>query len=782
MSGRYEGVSVTLEWLSQQSLEELEFGKILELLVPFALTDRAAENLRSLRPRTDSSTIVAELAAIEELRLLHQRGEDIPLLRTDDPRTLLHRSMIAGAMLTANELLTILEVLGVSRSVKLFLSQRAELLLRLAEYARTLIDGRVLKRHIRDAIDPTGFVRDDASPDLRRIRATIGELSARLRSKLRRIVQRLGDEDLLQDEFYTQRDGRLVVPLKVEYKRSLPGIIHGVSQSGATVFFEPSEVFELNNELAELHAAEEHEIRRVLQSLTAEVGASADEILVADQTLTELDSLRARALFADQYSCVQPRIVDDGTIELRNAYHPLLVVGKGRQNVVPLSVFFDREHRGYLISGPNAGGKSIAIKVIGVSIVMALAGIYPLGELTVTPVTILAAIGDHQSIESNLSTFSSQLVRLRDIVAHSREHTMVIVDEICSGTDPNEGSALAAAIIDAILDGGAYIVATTHQFTLKTYALARPHLLNASMEFDTSSMQPTYRFMPGVPGNSYALELARALQLPDTIIERAQQYLGDKHARIEESIAHLQQLHTEIQKRLASAAEHEQRAKHAREQYEAKFQQFKAKYNQLIDAAASEARELVRETREQLKQIQQRATTESINAVRNELHVLEQALQSRLSEQHSYLAPTELSIGEWVEIVGTQQKGRVIEVTPKRVLVEVGAMRIHVAPENLRRTSPPQQQQMKRRPLKLDAAATVDVRGMRAQDALRTIETALNDAVLGGISQVTIIHGAGSGQLRHAVHEYLQGHPLVAGFHLGGATHSNWGETIVQLR
>lgn len=769
--------------LGEQSLQELELSKVLELVVPFTVTDRAADALRRLRPLDDAQELEAVHSAIDEILALRSRGEDLPIERTDDPEHLLNRAEIAGAYLSANELLSVLELLGASRRLAHFIRERQELLPHVAAFGAELADLRLLERHIRDAIDPTGSVRDDASSELRSIRASIADVSARLRSKLRRIVQRLGDEELLQDEFYTQRDGRLVVPLKVEYKRALPGIIHGISQTGATVFFEPSEVFELNNELAELRSAEEREIIRILQSLTAEVGSHAPSIRAADAALTTLDSLRARALFAEHYRGRKPRIEPENIIELRNVFHPLLVASKGFERVVPLSVTFDRERRGYLVSGPNAGGKSIAIKTIGVSTAMALAGIFPLGEMVVSPVRIFAAIGDHQSIESNLSTFSSQLVRLREILQVCDDATLVIVDEICAGTDPSEGSALAAAIIDGILERGGFIVATTHQFVLKTYALSRPHLLNASMEFDTVRLEPTYRFLPGVPGNSYAFELAAALGLPQDVLDRARGYLGDSHAQIEESIHQLQELRKTMEERAAIAAREQFHAEQLRQQYEDKFQQFKAKYSQLLEAAQREADELIRRTKEELRQIRQNAELGSLDAARAELAALKERIERQVPTQRAEQAP-QLAVGDYAELIATGQRGKVIEVTPKHITLEVGAVRLNVAPGKLRRAEQPAHQQSSRRnrPLKLDAPTQLDVRGMRVQEALRRLEQALNDAVLGGIGRLTVVHGTGSGQLRQAIHEYLQTHPLVASYRVGQAGQNDWGTTYIELR
>ncbi len=491
------------------SLEEIEFPKLLDIVASYALTSRGQEQILSLEPSLDVESLQSEHELIDEMLRVLFKNEDLPLEHIEDVSALLSKSQISGAALSAPQILEITDVLSAARRLRLFINQRSEELPHLSSLAQRLVENRMLEKHINEAIDRGGVVRDNASRELQTIRHEIQATAARLRSRLNKIASRLGEEDMLQDEYITQRDGRFVIPLKTNNKRILPGIIHGVSASGSTVFMEPAEVFEMNNELSLLHNDEQREVLRILTMLTAEIGSVASELMSSLETLTRFDSIHARARYALAVGGRKPRILEEGECELVKVYHPLLKHGADSRTIIPLSIRFDKEQRGHLISGPNAGGKSVALKSIGLNLAMALAGIFPLGDCVTSPRKILVAIGDHQSIESNLSTFSSLILRLKEILSFCAADSLVLVDEICSGTDPTEGSALAAGILDSLRERHAYFVVTTHQSSLKSYALSHPHITNDSLEFDAEKLAPTYNFLQGVPGNSYAFELAR---------------------------------------------------------------------------------------------------------------------------------------------------------------------------------------------------------------------------------------------------------------------------------
>jgi DNA mismatch repair protein MutS2 len=643
--------------LLEKSLEEIEFPKVLERVSTFALSELGQELVLQAAPTPDTDWLRSEHARIEETVRLLNIGERLPLDGLTDVRKLLRKAQISGAVLASGELLHVRDMMRASRLTRSFVNARSDQFPALAAFCQGLHENRLIEKHIADAIDDVGNVKDTASLELARIRREIQDTSNKLRQRLNKILKKVAEDDLAQEEFITQREGRFVLPMKVEYKRAIAGIIHGVSGTGATVFLEPAETFDMNNELTELHGEELREIERILTTLTAEIGVEADELLSSLGTLARLDAVLAKARYALEFDCVKPDIVDEQHITLANVYHPVLVQTKGKKGVVPLSIAFDggtddaQGIMGHLISGPNAGGKTVALKSIGLNIALALAGLFPCGYCRTNYRTIFAAIGDQQSIENDVSTFSSQLLRLREILMNASDTSLVLVDEICSGTDPQEGAALAVGILDGLIARRAFFVVTTHQSSLKSYALTQQRISNASMDFNTEKMQSTYRFLSGVPGNSYAFVLARALGLPPRVMERAQEYLGDKHSTLEESIEAIQQYRREAERMRREAEDVKTRAEKKRADYESRFNEFKTKYNDLMRLAKQEAADIVaganklventiREIRETSKEAAEmqasiEAALKAKAAKKEELRSNSQALTNQATNQSS---------------------------------------------------------------------------------------------------------------------------------------------------
>jgi DNA mismatch repair protein MutS2 len=745
----------------------------------------------------DGAHIRRQLSYVEESRSLLAQGEVVPFERLADIRTLVARCRIEGNFLSAPDLLNVFEALQTSRRLRAFVMERRDRLPALSELCDPLIDDRLLEKHLTDAIDDTGGIRDTASRELATIRRDILDVSARLRNRLQRILKKFGDEELLQDEFISQRDGRFVLPLRVETKRSVEGIIHGVSASGQTVFMEPAETYEMNNELAILHGREQREMIRILTTLSAEVGAVSYGIDAAVDVMTELDSILARARFALDYGGIMPTIVDDPELEFTNVSHPVLMIqSRGtRTSVIPLSARFDAATRGMLISGPNAGGKTVAMKTIAISMVMAYSGIFPLGMCTLSPRRVMTAIGDHQSIESNLSTFSSQIIRLRDILSHSDATAMVFVDEICAGTDPAEGGALAAGILDSIIERGATFVVTTHQSSLKQYALTRPFISNASLEFDGQRMTPTFRFLPGVPGNSYAFVLAQTVGLPDVVLERAQGYLGDRHNELEKSITAMQAFRAEAEADARAAAEELAKARRLTADAEERLGAAKEKKRTAADDARAEAREILRKanalvenTIREIREQQKSSATIKSDFEQGKRELLE-AEQPATPE--TPVKPARWKVGSAVQITGTSSTGTLIELDEKgnSAMVEVNGIKFRIPLDQLtdgKSTKVVEDRQRRKAAspvdyLKLDASTNLDLRGMRVDEGLRALEDFINGAILGTIPFATIIHGKGTGAMRTAVNAYLKEHPHIQSYRLGTIHEGGDGITVVEF-
>ena len=777
--------------LMEDSLLELEFPQVLQLIAQSALSELGRELILNARPIDDIAWLTVEHDRIGELRDLLVKGEVLPTEGISDIRNAVHKSMIAGSFLNASELLDVCEAMRACRLLTSYFKNKAESYPILAQFADGFYENRFLEKHITDAIDDTGAMRDTASKELAHIRREIVETSSRLRSRLNKLLSKVSAEDLVTEEFITQREGRFVLPMRASEKRTLPGIIHGVSNTGATVFVEPSEIVEMNNQLSLLLGEERREMIRILTMLTAEIASEAALILGSTDVLGHFDALFAKARYALDMNGMKPVISGDSSIELRHVYHPLLFARQGNKPI-PLSIEFGSGILGHLISGPNAGGKTVALKSIGLNIAMALSGIFPLGECRTSPKSLFCAIGDHQSIEHNLSTFSSQVMRLKDIVDHADDTSLILIDEICSGTDPQEGSALASAILDHCIKQEAMFIVTTHQSSLKSYALNRKELLNASMEFDPVHLVPTYSFLSGIPGNSYAFALANSIGMSATVMNQAREYLGDKHSELEQSIASLQAFRVQAEESLKSARMELSKAQALREEYEVKATDIKKKKAEYLHAAREEAKgilasanglieQTIKEIREQQKDVSD--IRKQYDAVKQELTKnIHHAEQKDRSQSNGFSIGDSVIIGDNIRDVGIiitldESNGSgIVEFNGIKFKTQLSQLRLAKGSEKRKA------QKSMSTVLKLDAKTSIDLRGFRADEACKDVERLLSDAILANISMVTIIHGKGTGALRKAIHEQLTGHPGVRTFRNGTIPEGGEGVTVVEMQ
>lgn len=813
--------------LQAVALQELSLPAVLDAVSTFCLTDMGKLATRQLTPHTSLSEAQHALDLVADAIGLLTTGDGIPLEHFPDIHSLLSRSRIVGNFLTAPELLNVHEAMVASRILRRYLASQADAAPSLHELSTRLIDDKVIEKHLTDAIDDTGLVRDTASRELLSIRRDIHSLEQRLRSRIQHLMKKFGEDELLQDEFVTQREGRFVLPLLVQNKNAVNGIIHGVSQSGQTVFLEPAETFELNNELSIMRGREQREIINILTTLTAEIGGISKQLDDAALVLVEVDCILARARYALEFGGVKPVLTEHTDVELDKVRHPLLLhqarhnwdvtastipLAQAQQNVVPLSVRIDSVHRGILISGPNAGGKTVAMKTMGLSLAMAYAGIFPLGSCTAPIRRLYTSIGDHQSIDANLSTFSSQIIRLRDILSETDSEALVLIDEICAGTDPAEGGALAAGILDSLLERGSSFVVTTHQSSLKQYALTHDRITNASLAFDDEKMVPTFRFLYGVPGNSYAFDLARTVGLPDIVITRGKQYLGDRHDELETSIAVMQRYREEAEKLKLEAAREHATVIAVRKDYEERSAKLKAQRSTSIQEAKQQAAEIlakanalientIREVREQqkaandIKRTFEQAKTELVAGDKDDA-----------SLQAEPVSP-QFAVDDTVRIIDTATSGTITAIDERgHAVVDVHGITMRVALDKLeivqqakaptskkqeprtgatlvtrptddyhadRGTKPPSQT--------MPVSLTLDLRGQRAEEALKQLEQFVDAAVVRGAPFLSIIHGKGTGVLREVVHQFLERQSSIRSFRLGSIPEGGDGITIVEL-
>lgn len=775
--------------LLTQSLKEIEFPIVLEHIAQFALSELGKEIVLHIVPDYPLNWLIEEHNRIAEMRDLLAKNEVFPSEGISDIRPQLHKSLISGSFLTASELLDVYDALRACRLLSQYFTSKSEISPALAEFGKGFYENRFLEKHITDAIDDTGSIKDTASRELAEIRKNIVETSSRLRSRMNKLLAKVAEEDKVTDEFVTQRDGRFVLPMRASDKRSVPGIIHGMSNTGLTVFVEPTEIVEMNNQLSLLLSDERREMIRILTVLTAELSAEASLFLQSTEVLAHFDAMFAKASYALEKNGVKPHIISGPEIELYNVYHPLLQSQKSVKPI-PLTIEFTSDKRGHLISGPNAGGKTVALKSIGLNIAMALSGIFPLGECRTGLKKIFSAIGDHQSIENNLSTFSSQIVTLKNILSNAASDSLILVDEICSGTDPQEGSALASGIIDFFIDKKSMFVVTTHQSTLKSYALNRPEILNASMEFDTEHLKPTYRFQSGIPGNSYAFVLAESIGMPQSVLNHAKTYLGDKHSELEKSIASLQIFKSQAEESLRIAHSERLAITTLKKDYEEKALEFKQKKSEYLQNAKQEAKEIVQKANalieHTIKEI--REQKRDINDIRKEFSAIKKEIEHAVKDNKDIIpADIGFAVGDAVMISDNQRDiGSIIIVdeATQSAIVEFNGIKFKTALYNLVKAKKSDQKKYQKSSggiLKLDAKTTIDIRGFRADEACKEVEKLISDALISNIAIVTIIHGKGTGALRQAIHSQLSQHPGVSSYRNGFIAEGGDGITVVEI-
>ncbi|MFH1050968.1 MAG: endonuclease MutS2 [bacterium] len=777
--------------LLEKSLKELEFISVLEYIAKKCYSEPGKELTLNSKPNTDIYWLRNEHELISEMIALITEDEQLPFEGYSDIRPLLYKSMIKNAVLSTTEILEVADTIRSGRLIKSYFQTREEKTPILYEEINFIFINRLLEKHINDAIDDTGEVRDSASKELSRIRREIQSKSTYLRHRLNKIMQKVSSDDMIQEEFISLREGRFVLPVKVEHKRHIPGIIHGLSQTGSTVFLEPSEIIELNNDLSLLINEEKREIYRILSNLTEEIGTEANEFLRTLNVIAHLDAIIAKANYALEFGGIKPNISDDNEIILNKVRHPLLVHTKGVKKVIPMNIEFNENKRGHLISGPNAGGKTVSLKSVGLNIAMALSGIFPLGECHTNYRMIYTSIGDHQSIEQDLSTFSSQIIKLKEILANSDPQSLVLIDEIGSGTDPQEGSALSAGILDTLIELKSYFIATTHNSALKSYALSRDVLRNASLEFDEDKLKPTYKFLEGVPGNSYAFQLAKNLGLTDLVLERAKKYLGTKQSELEESIAILHKYKSEAEKLKIEAAVEKAQAVDKRKKYDEKYTDIKQKRDVLIrkaheDAASilQDANALVEKTIKEIQE-QKKPVKEILKDFKKKKIQIEKNLEVQSEKSEKRKKDETLQAGDLVTTEVSTSNGIILNFDENNIaLVDFNGIKFKLPVSQLIKSEKQVKTQRKKSEadfISFDVKSSIDIRGMRAYEAIPEVDELISNAVVNNLDKITIIHGKGTGALRHAIQEYLDTHYAIKSFRSGTLVEGGDGVTVVEI-
>ena len=788
--------------LFEKSMETLELPRVLSLLADQAVTEEGKERARRLRPETDPAEVALRLqettAAVNKMVL---RGS--PSFSGVKPVAGSLQRADMGGSLNTRELLDIAGVLAAARSAKEYGESDGEEKSPIDVLFHSLHPNRFLEDKITGSIVGDGELADSASPELASIRRHIRATESKVRDILQKIISS-SQAKYLQESIITQRSGRYVVPVKSEFKNEIPGLVHDLSGSGSTFFIEPMGVVKANNELRELQAKEEKEIDRILAELSAEAASFREDITLNYDLLIRLDSIFARGKLSARMGAMEPGL-SAKSLCLRRARHPLLPPKTAVANDLSLGEKFDT----LVITGPNTGGKTVTLKTIGLLTLMAQCGLHiPAGDGSTIRVCqrVLADIGDEQSIAQSLSTFSSHMSNIVGMLAETDGETLVLFDELGGGTDPVEGAALAAAIIEHARSLGALVAATTHYAELKVYAMTTPGVENASCEFDVETLAPTYRLLVGIPGKSNAFAISQRLGLPQEIIQQAAARVSAENVRFEDVLTKLDQQRQEMEKEQRQAAqlrlEMEQAAAKAQEyrdslqkEKEKNEARAKAEARAILDEARRTADEVFRELGDMRKKAQKEQDWQAVNDQRAGLrHRLNEA-EDKLGVREKAAPPPMLrpaQKGDTVTILKTGTQGTVLSVNKDGVLqLQAGILRITAKQEEVRvvegetQTQKAARQYIQRTEHKLrslGAKAEVDLRGMTTDEAEMTLSQFLDRAIMGNLTQVTVIHGKGTGAVRKAVHTYLKRCKGVASFRLGRYGEGEDVVTIVALK
>ncbi|WP_322818737.1 endonuclease MutS2 [Tepidiforma sp.] len=782
--------------MNDHTLRVLEFGRVLDRLAAEAAFSLGAERARALRPATDFATAHELIRQTAEMRLLDQLGIDIPFSGARDVRPSIKAAAI-GQLLEAGALLECAQVLTTARRARLVLEKVRDRVPLLAAVGDAIGDFRGFADEVERAISPRGEVLDGASDQLALVRRELRAAEARLEQRAQAALADALRKGAAQEGLLTERNGRKVIPVRSDSRSLVPGIVHDVSSSGATLFIEPFAVVEAGNAVRELRLAEEREVRRVLQRLTDLLGARAEEAMRSVEALGELDLIHAKAKLARKMQAALPPPGDvdgwfrrDGATRLVRARHPLL-----RGTVVPIDVEVGDSPLGILITGPNTGGKTVALKTVGLLTAMAQAGLgVPCDDGSRVRFfrKVFADIGDEQSIEQSLSTFSSHLRNIIAILGEADAETLVLLDELGAGTDPAEGAAIARAVIEELLDRGTTVVATTHHGELKLFAHGDPRLANASVEFDLETLSPTYHLVVGLPGQSNALAIARRLGLDERVVERAADQLAPGHFELEALLDEIRAQRREAEAAKAAAERAREEAERLRRELALEREHIEEERAAVLAEARREADDALARMRREIEQLRRRSAERRFDPVAAQEAIRQaEGERARLARSAAPRRPAaapvisrEIEPGDLVHVRDIPQLGEVLAAPGEdgRLDVQFGSIRMKVSIDRVDRVE-------KRRsdgdrvvvPVGPPVSHEIDLRGQRAEAALERFETYLDAAFRAGLPFVRIIHGKGTGALRAAIREALARHPLVRGYESAPAAEGGDGVTIALL-
>lgn len=779
--------------------EKLELNKIIDIAEKYCVTEVGKSKIKSLEPSFNSLVVSHLLSETSQtINLINESGF-MPISQIDDFEHI-SKTLASNLSLSCSALLSVGHILKVSRELKKYFTDRQDTSKydNIENYFNNLYTNPTLEDRIFKSIVDENTISDDASSELRSIRRKKQSIESSIKETLNKMIHSSYSKYVM-DEIVTIRNDRYVIPVKIEYKENVKGFVHDTSYSGSTVFIEPMSIFDMNNKVQDLQIEENIEIERILKDLTDSIYPVRQNIEATVESIGNLDVLSAKAKFSLDFNCTEPIINHEKEIDLKQARHPLI----DKTKVVPVSIEIGKNYTSLIITGPNTGGKTVCLKTTGLLCLMAYIGIHiPVADGSSICVfdRVFADIGDEQSIQESLSTFSSHMLNIVDIYNHATENSLILVDELGSGTDPIEGANLAISILEYFHNLGSITLATTHYPEIKNYALVTDGFENASSEFDIENLKPTYKLLVGIPGKSNAFAITKRLGMSDSILKRAQSLMNTDNISIEELIKNIYDDKVAIEKEKEKIMQNSNQIELLRKNLENEHSSVSNKENEIIEKAKLQAREILLDAKKEasdiiseLNEIADSANLKKANNARNKLNQGIQDTYSQIDSKNDddVNNTIDVQIGMKVHVKTLNQDGVVLSNPNKsnEVQVQIGSMKTNIKTNNL---EVPKKDSVKTttsyskvssNKLKAKTASTeINVIGQTVDEAIFVVDKFLDDAAIAHIQTVRIVHGKGTGKLREGIHQFLRKHPHVNNFRMGTFGEGEMGVTIVELK
>lgn len=777
--------------IQKSVIDKLEYGKVLSYIANYCVTEKGKAFILSLTPFEKLDEALERGRLVSEAKEILIKLITPPIQYLPDLETTLYQCAIEGALIDGKKILDVLKLAIISRNLyqffKNFIGQNSHLNRLLAN----LFVDKNFENFIQKILDENGEVKDNASTKLKEIRNEISSRKDELIRSVNKLVKKLKEDDLVREDYVTLRDGRIVLPIKAEHKRHIRGFIHSESATGQTVYIEPEETLELNNEIISLTFAEKREVERILKEVTKRIGEISEQLRMALTGIAEIDAIFSIAKYSIEIIGCFPESDNNKTLKIRGARHPILLKKLGREKTIPLDLTIN-EQKIILITGPNAGGKTVVLKTIGLLHLMLNSGIH----IPSNPDSnfhffkkIFIDIGDEQSLEDDISTFSSHLSNVNRILESANSDSLVLLDEIGTGTDPVEGSALAAGILIQLRDKGSLVFATTHHGNLKVIAHDMPGFENAAMEFDHKNLKPTYKFKQGVPGSSYAFEIASRIGLDKNIILNARRFLETNQQNLEKILIALEEKSQLLEEQLLKAEKENINLKNLSDIYSESIDKLKKEKKEILRKAKAEADEYLKDINKRFEKIikelkESNASKEVIKSSQASINEIKQQHKAFfLDSEDAGNNSEKVSVGDFVSIKNTNTKGEIIEIVKDKAILLAGGLKINVPLSDLLKTKKDKTIENNFTKFRIENPSyRLDIRGRKVEEAEYEIIKFLDDAYSAGLTSVEILHGKGTGALKRLVKEILKGHDKVKDFRFAPIEIGGEGLTIIEFK